>query len=194
MNEGSHPMHRRAFIQALGGAAAAWPLAARAQQPIPVVGFLHPGSADSFADRVRGFRQGLKETGFVEGENLAVECRWAEDQLDRLPALAADLVHRRVAAIATTSVAAFLVKAASATIPVVFVTNQDPVRLGLVASVARPGGNLTGINFFGAEPSAKRLELLRSLVPAASRVAALIRMFGLAVPPSLLAIADEVIE
>jgi len=142
---------------------------------MPVVGFLHSASPDGNADRVRAFRQGLKEAGFVEGENVAVEYRWADNQVDRLPALAADLVRRQVTVIAaTTSPAAIAAKAATSTIPIVFLAPEDPVRLGLVTSLARPGGNLTGVNFFVSEVSAKRLELLRELAPGATRIAVLV--------------------
>ena len=169
-------MKRREFITLLGGAAA-WPLAARAQQAaLPVIGFLHSQSPESVVEPLRGFRQGLKEAGYVEGENVTIEYRWANNQLDRMPALAAELVRRRVAVITTAggTSSSLAAKAATTIIPVVFVAGDDPVRLGLVASLARPGGNLTGIDFLTVEVMAKRFELLRELVPGAARVAVLV--------------------
>jgi putative ABC transport system substrate-binding protein len=172
-------MRRREFLGMLGGATA-WPLAARAQQPaMPVIGFLSSQSLQGFTEQLRGFRQGLKDTGYVEGENVAIQYHSAENQIDRLPELAAELVRRRVAVISTGSNAAALAaKAATATIPIIFSFAEDPVRLGLVASLARPGGNVTGINFVSGELTAKRLELLRELVPAATRVAVLVNPTG----------------
>jgi len=162
---------------------AAWPVVARAQSAMPVVGFLHSQSPDAFREQLRGFRQGLKEAGYVEGENVAIEYRFADNQLNQLSELAANLVRRRVDVIATGGgpTAAFAAKSATATIPIVFATGDDPVRLGLVASLARPGGNLTGVSFLVTLLSAKRFEFLRALAPGAVRVAVLVNPAEVAV-------------
>jgi len=167
---------RRAFIALLGGAAATWPLAAYAQQPaMPVIGYLNASVADGYADDLRAFRQGFKESGYIEGENVVIDYRWGENQPDRLPAMAADLVRRQVNVIAAASAPASVAAAkATASTPIVFLVPEDPVRLGLVTSLSRPGGNATGINFFAAELATKRLEFLRAVVPAIKRVAVLL--------------------
>jgi putative ABC transport system substrate-binding protein len=170
-------IRRRGFITVLSGAAA-WPLAARGQRArAPVIGFLNAASPDGYAQRLGGFRQGLKDLGYVEGENVAIEYRWAEGQVDRLQELATDLVSRQVNVIVATGGTAGVIlpaKAATTSIPIVFIISVDPASLGLVPSLARPGGNLTGINFFNTELNAKRLELLRAMVPRAAHVAVLV--------------------
>ncbi len=169
-------MRRREFITLVGGATIGWPLVAYTQQiTAPVIGFLDPRTPEVVAARLRGFRQGLKEAGYVDGENVAIAYGWAEDQIDRLPSLAVDLVRRPVAAIvASGPPSSFAAKAATTTIPIVFLVGNDPVQLGLAASLSRPGGNMTGINIFNSELASKRLELLRDLLPRAGRIAVLV--------------------
>jgi putative ABC transport system substrate-binding protein len=187
---------RRTLIALIGGAAAssvAWPFAARAQHAaMPVIGFLNSQSPEGYAEPLRGLRQGLKEAGHVEGENLTIDYRWADNQMERLPELAAELVRRRVVLIITTGgpSSALAAKAATTTIPIVFNIGDDPVRVGLVASFARPGGNLTGVSFLGIELTAKRLELMRELVPGAARVAVLVNPADAAVVQAALRDAE----
>jgi putative ABC transport system substrate-binding protein len=169
-------MRRRELIGLLGGAAVVWPVPANAQQPLPVVGFLGAVSAEGFSDRTRAYREGLGEAGYTEGVNVLIDYQWAENQLDRLPALAADLVRKKVAVITAHggTAPAIAAKAATRTIPIVFTTPEDPVASGLVSSLSHPGGNLTGVNLFIGELMSKRLELLRAMLPRMARIAVLV--------------------
>jgi putative tryptophan/tyrosine transport system substrate-binding protein len=165
---------RREFISLLGRTAVAWPVVARAQQAMPVIGFLNGGSLDGYAPMIGAFRQGLKETGYVEGQNVAIEYRWASGQYDRVPAMAAELVRRQVAVIVANTPGVQAVKAATATIPIVFTTPSDPVQIGLVTNLSRPGGNLTGVTQLHVEVMPKRLEVAHELVPTATMIAVLV--------------------
>src|SRR5947209_15760275 len=180
-------VRRGKLIAMLGGAAAAWPLAARAQQPaLPVVGFLDNRSSDGMASRLAAFHKGLKEVGLVEGENVTIVYRWAEDRLDRLPEMASELARQATVIVTTEGPpAAFAAKAATTTVPIVFLVGEDPTRLGLVTSIARPSGNLTGINMLANELEAKRLQLLHQLVPQAQRVAVLVNPGSVAAETTL---------
>jgi putative ABC transport system substrate-binding protein len=169
-------VRRREFLGLVSGAAVGWPVAARGQPVMPVIGLLNPTSPEANADRLHAFRQGLKQTGYVEGDNVAIAYRWAENQINRLPTLATELVQRPVAVIAAMAgqAPALAAKASTTTIPIVFLVAEDPVKLGLALSLSRPGGNATGVNMFSAELTAKRLELLRELIPVATKVAVLV--------------------
>jgi putative tryptophan/tyrosine transport system substrate-binding protein len=169
-------MRRREFIALVGCTAAAWPLAARAESAMPVIGFLNSASSQPFANYVASFRAGLKETGYVDGQNVVIEFRWAEGHYDRLPEMAADLVRRKVAVLVSTggSPSITAAKAATTTIPIVFTTGSDPVRLGLVTSLSHPGGNITGVDFFVTQMESKRLGLLRALIPGVQLIAVLL--------------------
>ena len=177
-------MRRRELVTLLGGVAVGWPLVARAQQStMPVVGFLNSASADGYASMAAAFRRGLKEAGYAEGQNVTIEYRWADNQYERLPALAADLVNRRVNVIFANSPSISAALAATKTIPIIFNSGDDPVRLGFVASLNRPGGNATGVAIFSYELAAKRLDVLRQLIPNSKTIA--FSSMPISAPPSL---------